>query len=1783
MTQPPFSGNDFFDQIDSVARNLTGNAFRLKKNDPTAPQKFTEFVAQSEQEFSATQPQAAPQSFRDFEQGGFQVNPAGDRRAAILAQQPSSGESLFDQSIGRGLGMLGRGALGLGRTHLEALEEISPVTDVGGALFAKARPYIPGVQETEFDRQFAEASARESVEGTNPFARTFNARAFRKALPSASDIPIINDPRGASNPVLGLGRALSPSLGSTMPGVNDPLWELNLAELGAAVADPLNLVPGLGTPSLVTKPLSAGGRVVTGAGKKALSAGEEAAAAVGRTGVGNVLDPVPPQTVAGRAAGGAGDVVPRGQIEFVENFPLNETARTSMDAEVDDVAQQLLSNSGIRQIQVDPPYTFDMSQQAGVSANGVVRVNPTVANVRQSVLHEAGHVLWERASTAEQAQLRALVADNLALLRENSPGYVKQFESGDDVEAVAQIFAQIHELPEQARRDLLGFQPTGRSFDDVFPAVEHVEEASSIAPKTGSVDVIPVRSWDEIKSKSYGQITDKDDIASTVKLHGDRMVVVKDINGGRSVLPASQAARLLDDPMGSGFVSQVFLPSGDIPLGPAIPQTQLSYLPEFKQALERATAELPAAPAQQALTPPTTPATGTAAAARGAGKPKFAFEGEEDLVLLHGTDAEFTGIPNAGKDGRIYFSDSTIEGRGASSYYGDTVKKFNLSEDARMMDRDEVLTPDQVKNIIAGAEDGMRRLGLPESQITSYKRQLNNSVDENGSAIAGELSDRLDGVDRGINPKMGEPGYDFRGGQSKSDIANAGLSREFDFISPSGNRPHEYSVLNKDVIIDSGLRQTNLEPVGIRKGPDPDFNQFGEPYPTTPATRQADAVARGVGDNGRTQLGFKHDNPVVELERSGNADPRELEFTRREVIGNRYTVTGRYDNIDVPVEALKGLPGASGEEALTGVKLEQALRSRAKIVKSIRERGFDPSNRPLIGIEPDGTVNVIEGNQRIAAATEAGLESIPVEVRYFGGSEMLPDVFDPANIPGSRLSTPTTPATGTAAARQVTPQQRAIIDDVGTGALPADDVAVDALDVSKITNEQKVTARQVHIANEIPIDEDLVANSAARTNEVKLKATVVITKIEEFLDVAGNLTKNTQDEIAQQRRIGAATGRKLASTATDPVARSRKFLQGFSGRTTDRQIFDPLIDPKTRLDKGLPLSLDDISPTEAARITGITSEDIGVLYHLIESKYPIGSRVELTGADTMRGLTKVLLGELPQPAEVKLLRKVFGDSVIKKLMAKRSGKAGEILFDLLFLVPKTLRSSFDWSAPLRQLVVYTVNPRRVKQTAPMLKRMFHVGFTKGDPQKLASQLNDELVNPAVNKHAERLLDPKAKNQISLHDVAEDSVLQFTDKEEVYASNLSAMLPSLGKDVQSIFGRKVPKPIRYGISATLLPVRIAGKGIRRSELMYATAINQTRMRIAGAVLDNWDEAARAAKATGGENPVLQGSIDELINGVNVITGRGNLPGFLNTPAGSKALAAIFWAPKLAVSRFQAPLIGARGLVEAGASGVAKLTKADPDSLISRVGNSPGARARKEMAKDLVTYVVTGMTILAALEKFGIAEVETDPRSSDFGKGKIGNTRIDFWGGFQQPARYVWQIASGTQKRLSGKNKGELVRLGAFNATVAQEEKTAQRTNKPTAPPNRLDLMWRFLQSKVAPGTPSIIVNELRGQTFIGDTLNEQAPLFGQDTGPSMSVREREALQQLMPLFAIDVIEVMEEQGVLRGIGFSALSASGVGVQSFGEEGTGRFDDDESRRIGGDPAFDSWAEWSKRLDD
>ena len=305
MTQPPFPGNDFFDQIDSVARNLTGNAYRLKRDDPTAPQKFTEFIAQSEQEFNATQPQAAPQSFRGFEQDGFQINPAGDRRAGILAQQQAqadaAGPSVFDQTLGRGIGALGR-------AHLEAFEDLAPVFDFGGGVGAMARQVLP-VRETPFDRAFAEKLAAEQAAATNPFERVISSvpRAFRESLPAASDMTILGSPAGASNPIEGLARILR---GERDYVTGEGLWDLNRAELGAALLDPLNVLPVVGAPGLVTKPARAavsGTRAAASGTKAGAGAALRKASDISPVGVADAF--ADPEDLAA-AARAAGDVEP---------------------------------------------------------------------------------------------------------------------------------------------------------------------------------------------------------------------------------------------------------------------------------------------------------------------------------------------------------------------------------------------------------------------------------------------------------------------------------------------------------------------------------------------------------------------------------------------------------------------------------------------------------------------------------------------------------------------------------------------------------------------------------------------------------------------------------------------------------------------------------------------------------------------------------------------------------------------------------------------------------------------------------------------------------------------------------------------------------------------------------------------------------------------------------------------------------------------------------------------------------------------------------------------------------------------------------------------------------------------------------------------------------------------------------------------------------------------------------------------------------------------------------
>lgn len=129
------------------------------------------------------------------------------------------------------------------------------------------------------------------------------------------------------------------------------------------------------------------------------------------------------------------------------------------------------------------------------------------------------------------------------------------------------------------------------------------------------------------------------------------------------------------------------------------------------------------------------------------------------------------------------------------------------------------------------------------------------------------------------------------------------------------------------------------------------------------------------------------DNPLTRAEQYG--DPDEIADARDWLENNSYTTTASYRLIQIDPRVLVTLPGARGEEK----NIDQWRGDN--ITTSIGQNGFREESPPLIVVRPNGQAVIWEGNHRVRAAIAAGLPTIPVEVRYFGGSERIPGVWRP--------------------------------------------------------------------------------------------------------------------------------------------------------------------------------------------------------------------------------------------------------------------------------------------------------------------------------------------------------------------------------------------------------------------------------------------------------------------------------------------------------------------------------------------------------------------------------------------------------------------------------------------------------------------------------------------------------------------------------------------------------------------------------------------------------------------
>jgi hypothetical protein len=261
-------------------------------------------------------------------------------------------------------------------------------------------------------------------------------------------------------------------------------------------------------------------------------------------------------------------------------------------------------------------------------------------------------------------------------------------------------------------------------------------------------------------------------------------------------------------------------------------------------------------------------------------------------------------------------------------------------------------------------------------------------------------------------------------------------------------------------------------------------------------------------------------------------------------------------------------------------------------------------------------------------------------------------------------------------------------------------------------------------------------------------------------------------------------------------------------------------------------------------------------------------------------------------------------------------------------------------------------------------------------------------------------------------------------------------------------------------AQKLPLGI-GAIVRASERAYITFLNKLRIEVFETIADEW-----------GEVPAK--NYESLANFINAGTGRGRLGSLQES---GPLLNALFFSPRFFMSR------------------------------IENVTNLADPIIRKQVANALWKFYGTGSAALGLMAAAG-TQVETDPRSADFGKVKIGNTRYDFWAGNQQIARYMAQLATGQTKTVTGKNAGKI-------------------TDK-----DRIKVVGDFLRSKLAP-LPGTGVNLLSGKDFLGEKLTPVGV----------------AVDTLAPIFLQDLYEAGQAEGV-PGLIKTAPAGLGIGVQTFG---------------------------------
>ena len=375
----------------------------------------------------------------------------------------------------------------------------------------------------------------------------------------------------------------------------------------------------------------------------------------------------------------------------------------------------------------------------------------------------------------------------------------------------------------------------------------------------------------------------------------------------------------------------------------------------------------------------------------------------------------------------------------------------------------------------------------------------------------------------------------------------------------------------------------------------------------------------------------------------------------------------------------------------------------------------------------------------------------------------------------------------------------------------------------------------------------------------------------------------------------------------------------------------------------------------------------------------------------------------------------------------------------VFNIPRSLMASTDFSAPLNQAVIATINyPKEAKDAAV---QMVKAAASQEAFDNWFYDLKETPRYELMNKLKLGITDPFNP--------------ELQAREEAFMSGYAEQIPGVGKLVKG------------------------------SERAYVQYLNKLRVDLFNKFVDRFESQGKTYE----NNKKLYESTAKYINN---ITGRGEL-GPLKKFA--PLFSALFFSPRLMAAR---------------------INMLNPYYFVTLP-----TELKKQYGKDMGTALGLLSTMLTLFSLYGKTQddddedkitVETDPRSSDFGRVKQGDTRWDFSGGFQPYLRAVTQFTTGERKKTS---TGEIMEMeGKIPGT------------------GRQDIVLGFFRNKLAP-VPSMIIDFTTGKNAVGEKVE----------------LKDELLKNVIPLSFQSIYEGYEKKGpqAIATVGLPAIF--GVGVSTY----------------------------------